>query len=79
MGGIAEAVPPEIILAGNLPTHFFEVSDLARFRRHMRAMLEFMAAYPNYVPSSACDLPPKAKRDNVNAFFEIVEKYQLAA
>jgi len=31
--------------------------------------------YPNFVPSSGCDLPPVSSWDNINAFFEAVNQF----
>jgi uroporphyrinogen decarboxylase len=72
MKKIVGAVPADVILSGNLPTDFFETSTPERFFRHTRTMLEAMREHPNYVPSSACDLPANTTRDNLNAFFSAI-------
>ena len=32
-------------------------------------------AYPNFVISSGCDIPPRASWENIDAFFAAVEEY----
>ena len=40
-----------------------------------RIMAECCAEYPNFVISSGCDIPPTAKWENIDAFFEAVKEF----
>ncbi|HBG17492.1 MAG TPA: hypothetical protein DDW93_11970 [Firmicutes bacterium] len=38
-------------------------------------LLEKTSNYNNFIISSGCDIPPETPMENIDAFFEIVRKY----
>ena len=38
-------------------------------------LMEKCASYPNFVPSSGCDIPPLSSWDNIMAFFDGLNEY----
>jgi uroporphyrinogen decarboxylase len=41
----------------------------------VRDLMKRCGGYPNFVPSSGCDLPPVCSWENIRAFFESVNQY----
>ena len=44
-------------------------------RSALRALLEKCSGYPNFIPSSGCDIPPPTPWENIDAFFATVKKF----
>ena len=65
MGNIA---PAEEFRNGTEETMTAAVKDL----------MDRCGAYPNFIPSSGCDVPPMASWDNIRTFFRCVEEYYNA-
>ena len=38
-------------------------------------LLEKCGGYPNFIPSSGCDIPPPTPWENIDAFFATVKKF----
>jgi uroporphyrinogen decarboxylase len=51
------------------------MGDPETVRRATRELMAECAAYPNFVPSSGCDMPPLTPWENIDAFFEAVEDF----
>jgi uroporphyrinogen decarboxylase len=67
-------VPKEVVLCGNLdPTAVFCQATPEEVSQRTAQLLDATAPFPNYVISSGCDLPPSAKIENLDAFYEAVK------
>jgi uroporphyrinogen decarboxylase len=65
---------------GNLdPAAVLRMGDPATVRTATRELMAECAAYPNFVPSSGCDMPPLTPWENINAFFRAVEDFYEGA
>ena len=38
-------------------------------------LMEKCSRFPNFVPSSGCDIPPMSSWDNISAFFRAIEDF----
>jgi uroporphyrinogen decarboxylase len=64
-------VPKDIVLCGNLdPAGVFCRSTPAEVRKRTSDLLEATRAFPNFIISSGCDVPPGAPFDNLVAFYD---------
>lgn len=71
--------PADTVLCGNLdPTACFCQLTRGQLVERVRELLAATAAYPNFVISSGCDVPPKTPFDNMRAFFGTVAEYNAA-
>lgn len=69
-------VPPECIALGNIdPANVFNKGSAADVRSKTTDLLRRTAAFPNYVLSSGCDVPPKTPIGNVEAFYEALAEF----
>ena len=67
---ILEKVPCDTVVMGNIdPAGILRMGDAADVRGATLALLEECAAYPNFVLSSGCDIPPQTPWENIDAFF----------
>ena len=76
MAEVLAKAPADAVCMGNLDP----VSQLVQgtpdsVREAVKAMLDKCGGYPNYIISSGCDIPAKAKWENLDAFFEAVRNY----
>jgi uroporphyrinogen decarboxylase len=66
-------VRKDIVLCGNLdPAGVFCQSAADEVRRRTSDLLEATRAFPNFIISSGCDVPPGAPFDNLVAFYDTV-------
>ena len=71
-----EHLPSECVVVGNVdPAAQFCNGTPESIRTVTRALLEECSGYPNYVISSGCDIPPASSWDNIDAFFDEVQKF----
>jgi uroporphyrinogen decarboxylase len=64
-------IPKDIVLCGNLdPAGVFCRSAPAEVRKQTEDLLDATRAFPNFILSSGCDVPPGAPFDNLVAFYE---------
>ncbi len=64
-------LPSDKPVMGNIsPTEQFLGGTPDTVRRAVKELRAACAAYPNFVLSSGCDIPPAAKWENIDAFFE---------
>ena len=76
MREMLEKIPADVVVMGNLdPAGILRMSDPETVRTATRALMAECAAYPNFVPSSGCDMPPLTPWENVDAFFEAVGEW----
>lgn len=68
-----QQVKGKVILGGNLdPTALFLNSPAEEVARQAETLLEQTRAYPNFILSSGCDIPPGTPLENLGAFYEVI-------
>ncbi len=76
MAEVLERVPAETVVMGNLdPAGELRNGTVESVRAATQRLMEECGRYANFVPSSGCDIPPQAKWENIDAFFEAVSEY----
>ncbi|HEX3049984.1 MAG TPA: uroporphyrinogen decarboxylase family protein [Aggregatilineaceae bacterium] len=68
---IAAKIPSDVVLIGNVNPTAVMVDDAPQdVYRKTRELIESMAAYPNFILSTGCDLPPETPLVNIHAFMQ---------
>lgn len=68
--------PANVLVMGNLdPVGLFKMAGRAEVKQATAALLNATSAYPNFVLSSGCDIPPQIPAENIEAFYEAVNEY----
>jgi uroporphyrinogen decarboxylase len=68
---IARNIPKNIVLIGNMsPTRTIVYGSPKEVEEEVKALLESMDSFPNYVLSTGCDLPLETPLDNISVFME---------
>lgn len=71
-----EHLPTTSLVMGNVdPAAEFCNGTVDSIRTATHTVLEECAEFPNFVISSGCDIPPASKWENIDAFFQEVEKF----
>ena len=71
MEEVIRDVPPTALAMGNIdPVSVFKDGTPDQMRQTVKALLDAMRPYPNFVLSSGCDTPPHTPLTNFDAFFE---------
>lgn len=71
-----EKCPKDVLVMGNLdPVGIFKMSTPKQVYEATRTLLEETAAYPNFILSSGCDIPPLVPANNINAFYQALEEF----
>lgn len=74
MEAVLKAPPADILVMGNIdPAGQFASGTVDTITAATRELLDKCGSYPNFIPSSGCDIPAHAKWDNIQAFFKAVE------
>lgn len=74
MEAVMKATPTDILVMGNIdPAGEFANGTVDSIASATRLLLQHCGSYPNFIPSSGCDIPAHAKWDNIEAFFKAVE------
>ena len=74
MEAVLKATPADILVMGNIdPAGQFANGTVDSITAATRGLLDKCGHYPNFVPSSGCDIPAHAKWENIDAFFATVE------
>ena len=69
-------MPADVPVMGNVdPAGVLRQGNPDTVREATLAVMEKCCTYPNFVISSGCDIPPATPWENIEAFFEVVEKY----
>lgn len=77
MKDIMPQIPRDIPAFGNIdPSGVFRNGTPDDIRAKTIELLEQMSNYPNFVPSSGCDIPPGTPVSNLEVFFAALEEYQ---
>ena len=75
MAAVMKATPAEILVMGNIdPAGQFSSGTVDSIKSATRELLDRCGTYPNFVPSSGCDIPAHAKWENIHAFFGALRK-----
>lgn len=76
MTEVSRDVPPTALTMGNLdPVSLFKDATPEQMSEETTHLLEAMRGFPNFVLSSGCDTPPHTPMENIDAFFEALEKF----
>lgn len=76
MKSMLEKLPADILAMGNIdPAGIFRKGSPALTRAAVFDLMDSCARYPNFVPSSGCDIPPMSRWENIDAFFDAVSEY----
>lgn len=71
-------LPADTVVMGNIdPAGVLCFGTPETVRKETETLLEACGAYPNFVVSSGCDIPPKTPWENIEAFFDTVEKFYV--
>ena len=74
MEAVMKVTPGDILVMGNVdPAGQFASGTVESITAATRELLAKYGSYPNFVPSSGCDIPAHAKWENIQAFFAAVE------
>ncbi len=76
MGEMMEKMPQDILTMGNIdPAGVLLNGTVETVKAETQKLMENCAKYPNFIPSSGCDIPPKTPWENIDAFFETVKNF----
>lgn len=79
MRGILEKAPADVLCMGNIdPVSQFVSGTKVSMFDAVKTLMNECGAYPNFVPSSGCDIPAHAKWENIDAFFEALAERKNA-
>ena len=68
--------PANVPVMGNVdPAGILRNGTSEQVEQATRALMESCAAYPNFIPSSGCDIPPATPWENIHTFFRAVEDF----
>jgi len=68
--------PTDVVISGNLdPMEVFVSLSPEQTNRCAAELLTAVGDYSNFVLSSGCDIPPNAKLENLDAFYQAVNAY----
>ena len=74
MSHIMANTPADILAMGNIdPAGQFAGGTVESITDATRKLMEKCGKYPNFVPSSGCDIPAHANWENIHAFFKAIE------
>ena len=69
-------VPADALAMGNLdPVSLFKMAGPETMKEATLQLLEATRAYPNFVLSSGCDIPPHTSSINIDAFYTALEEF----
>ena len=76
MAKMMEHIPADTIAMGNVdPAGEFCNGTPESIRTATLQVMEACCGYPNFVISSGCDIPPRSKWENIDAFFAAVKEF----
>lgn len=71
-----EVIPQDRLVIGNIdPAGILRNATPDVVREETEKLLARCSKYPNFVLSSGCDIPPVTPLENLDAFFEVAEKF----
>lgn len=76
MKTMLEKMPSDVLVMGNIdPVGDLRFGSADSVYAKTKALLSECTAYPNFVISTGCDVPPMAKWENIDAFFAAVRDF----
>ena len=76
MSEMMKKMPSNVLVMGNVdPAGTLKEGTVEKVQAETLALLETCGGYPNFIPSSGCDIPPSTPWENIDAFFETVKKF----
>jgi uroporphyrinogen decarboxylase len=76
MQEMLEKFPTDIPVMGNVdPAGVLRMGTPESVREATLAIMEKCCGHPNFVISSGCDIPPMTPWENIDAFFETVDRF----
>ena len=77
MREMLEKIPSDVVVMGNVdPAGVLRMGTPETVRAATRELVARCGSYPNFVPSSGCDIPPLTLWENIDAFFAALEDQQ---
>ena len=77
MREVLKRMPQGVVAMGNVsPANEFLGGTPKSVYEATQALLRDCAAYPNFVLSSGCDIPPLSPWENIEAFFRAAEEFK---
>jgi len=71
-----EQCPEDVLVMGNLdPVTVFKNRSVEHVKTETMRLLENTKAYPNFVLSSGCDIPPHIPLENIEAFYDALNEF----
>lgn len=69
-------IPQDVVVMGNVdPAAQIKNGTPESVKAETKKIMDECSAYPNFVISSGCDIPPKSPWKNIDAFFEAVDEF----
>lgn len=76
MEEMLQKMPPDVLVMGNVdPAGQFRNGTPESIGEAAARLMEACGSYPNFVPSSGCDIPPMSPWENIHSFFDSVKTY----
>lgn len=76
MAEMMEKIPADVVAMGNVdPAGELKDGTVDSVKAVTTEIMNKCCKYPNFVISSGCDIPPMAKWENIDAFFEAVTQF----
>lgn len=76
MKTVMEQLPSTVLGMGNIdPVGIFKAATPEQMKKAVFNLLNETAAYPNFVLSSGCDVPPYTPHATIDAFYEALTEY----
>ena len=76
MAEMMKKMPSDVLVMGNIdPAVTLKEGTVEKVKKETQELLEKCNTYPNFIPSSGCDIPPHTPWENIQAFFETVDKF----
>ena len=76
MADVLPLMPDDVLVMGNVdPAGEIRNGTPGSVREATLALMEACAGYPNFIPSTGCDVPPMSPWENIEAFFAAVDEF----
>lgn len=73
-----ETCPEDRLVMGNIdPVGILQMAAPTEVKSAVTSLLEKTASYSNFILSTGCDVPPGIPEENIKAFYEAVNDYNL--
>jgi len=73
---LLEKMGPDVPVMGNIdPAGLFRNGTPEAMEQAVMDLMERCSRFPNFIPSSGCDVPPAAPWENIEAFYYSVNKF----